>query len=332
VLRYTVSTIRELAGAAFAQTAIRAAYDALPWPEREAANRHCFVHTPWAAELSRTFGDARETRLRLLRRVELFAACDDNELRALANALEQQEVEAGRLLLAPGVAPEGLWIVEAGEVALREGDRIVAELRRGSAFGALEPPAPTQSYRATIPSELLYLPPSALQWVLREAAPHAAEGAELQAKVRLLERVPIFHDLPRATLYKLAQAATREQRPARSLIVRQGRPGGSLYVIASGHAAIVRQSSAKHEAATLGPPKVVARLGPAEFFGEIELVRGTPPVASVVAASDVELIALPHTALAELMVNAVGTARGLAQIGSGRELELRAIEKRVETA
>jgi putative peptide zinc metalloprotease protein len=332
VLRYTVATIRELAGATFEQSAVRAAYDALPWPEREAADRYCFVHLPWAAALSRSFGDAREARLRLLRKVELFAACDDNELRALAGALEQRHVAAGEQLLAPGATPEGLWIVEAGEVALREGDQIIAELRRGAAFGALAPPLPSQSYRTTMPSDLLYLPAPALQWALREAAPHAAEGTALLAKVRLLERVSIFNDLPRAKLYELARAATREQRSPRSLIVRQGRPNGNLYVIAAGHAAIVRQSSAKDATGALGPPKVVARLGPTEFFGEIELVRGTPPVASVVAATALELIALPHTAVAELMENAVGTARSLAQVGSGRELELQAMETPIATS
>jgi putative peptide zinc metalloprotease protein len=326
VLRYTVATIRELAGAAFAHTAVRAAYDALPWPEREAANRHCFVHTPWAAELSRVFGDVREARLRLLRQVELFAACDDTELAAIAGALEQRQVAAGDLLIAPGAVPEGLWIVEAGEVALREGERIVAELRRGAAFGALEPPLPTQSYRASIPSDLLYLPPAALQWAVREAAPHAAEGVELLAKVRLLERLPIFHDLSRASLHTLAKTATRIRRPPRSIIVRQGQPSGAFYVIADGYAAIVRQGSAKDASGTLGPPKVVARLGPAEFFGEIELVRGTPPVASVVSVTDIELVAVPHHALTELLAGATGAARGIEQIGSGRELELRAME------
>ncbi|MFL5800956.1 MAG: cyclic nucleotide-binding protein, partial [Roseiflexaceae bacterium] len=42
VLRYAVTTIEEIAGASFARRAIRAAYDALPWPERETASRYCF--------------------------------------------------------------------------------------------------------------------------------------------------------------------------------------------------------------------------------------------------------------------------------------------------
>jgi hypothetical protein len=70
VLRYTVATIEQIAGATFARRAIQAAYDALPWPERETASRYCFPDTPWARELSSAFGDVRDGRLRLLRQVE----------------------------------------------------------------------------------------------------------------------------------------------------------------------------------------------------------------------------------------------------------------------
>ncbi|HMP41905.1 MAG TPA: cyclic nucleotide-binding protein, partial [Roseiflexaceae bacterium] len=72
VLRYTVSEIEQIAGAAFARRCIQAAYDALPWPERETANRLCFPDTPWARALSSAFGDERAARLRLLRQIDLF--------------------------------------------------------------------------------------------------------------------------------------------------------------------------------------------------------------------------------------------------------------------
>ncbi|NTV63304.1 MAG: cyclic nucleotide-binding protein, partial [Oscillochloris sp.] len=135
VLRYTVATIEEQAGATFARRAIQAAYDALPWPEREAAGWQIFPNTPWGGDLSRAFGDVREARLRLLRQVEIFTACDDHEIQELASALEARTVAAGQMLLAAGVIPSGLWVVEAGEVAVKQGDTLVAELHRGEIFG-----------------------------------------------------------------------------------------------------------------------------------------------------------------------------------------------------
>lgn len=325
VLRYAVGAIQGLCGATFARRAVLGAYDALPWPEREAADRRCFPHTPWAAELSRAFGDSREARLRLLRQVELFAACDDAELRALAESMESHEVNAGALLLAADAAPQGVWIIEAGEVAVREGDRLVAELHRGACFGAAGEPTAGRSYRATVESDLLYLPQAELQRMLREAAPHTAEGMALIEAVRLLERVPLLRDLPRAELRALARAASRHTLPPRTLVVREGQPSGMFYVIEAGQAAVVRRGPAQAGDGKPGPAKVVARLGPAEFFGELELLRNTPPVASVVTISEVRLLALPHAAIAALLTGEAALARGLERVGSGRLLELNGV-------
>src|SRR5262245_30946722 len=121
VLRYTAATIKEITGASSARRAIRAAYDALPWPERETASRYCFPDTPWARELSNSFGDVRTTRLRMLRQVDLFLNCDDDELAALAHSIQEQDVGPGVDLLVAGAASPGMWIVEASEVVAWHG-------------------------------------------------------------------------------------------------------------------------------------------------------------------------------------------------------------------
>jgi putative peptide zinc metalloprotease protein len=325
VLRYAVTVIEGLAGATFARRAVQAAYDALPWPEREAADRRCFPNAPWARDLSRAFGDARAARLRLLRQVERFAACDDGELLALAAALEPRRAPPGALLLAAGERPAGLWIVEAGEVLARTAAGVADELHRGAAFGATgaaeESPAPC-AYRASVASELLYLSHAELRRLLAGAAPHAAEGAALAAVMRALERATFFHDLPRDTLRELARGAERLALPARTPVVRQGLPSGRIYVIVSGEAAVVRRSEPKAPAEPAGPPKVVARLGPDELFGELELLRRTPPQASVVALTPLELVAVSHEAVAALLRG--GAARGLERLGTGRLRDLRA--------
>jgi putative peptide zinc metalloprotease protein len=325
VLRYTVGVIEGLAGGTFARRAIQAAYDALPWPEREAADRRCFPNTPWARDLSRAFGDAREARLRLLRQVDRFAACDDAELLALAEALESRRAAPGALLLSPGEAPAGLWIVEAGEIAARDGGRVIAELHRGDCFGAVgasdgEQPA-AYGYRASVESELLYLSAPELHRLLSGAAPHVADGPALVALVRTLERAPFFHDLPRETLRGLARTAERRTVEPRKPVILEGRPGGKIYVIVSGTAAVVRQSEAKSPDGQRGPLKLIARLGPDELFGELELLKGSPPQASVVALTRLELVAISHTVVAELLRG--GGARGLERLGSARLHDLR---------
>lgn len=322
ILRYTVTALEQLAGRAFARRALLAAYDALPWPEREALDRHCLAQMPWANEISQAFGDAREARIRLLRQIELFATCDDHELHELAAAFVPQRAAAGELLLRAGEPPRGIWVIEAGEVLERHGD-VVRELHRGDYFGELQGQEVTEcEYRASIESDLLYLPAGELQRMLREAAPHTAEGAELLARMRLLERVPLLADMPRAKLRELARNAEQITVAARQVIIRQGRASGKLYIIAKGQVAVLRQEET--EQGPSGPARLVARLGPAEFFGEMELLRGTLPVASIVAMTPLELIAIPHQALAQLILGGDQLTRKLEQISSGRLLELKA--------
>ena len=324
VLRYAVATIEEIAGAAFARRAIRAAYDALPWPERETASRLCFPDTPWAHELSSAFGDMRATRLRLLRQVDLFLNCDDAELAALVHSLQEQNVPAGAVLLEAETPAPGLWVIEAGEILALRGAQEVAELHRGDAFGAqelLEARPAERTYRASVDSSLLFIPAAEFRELVREQAPHAGDALESAARLRLLERVPLFADLPRNTLRGLAHVAQQRRFPARSVIVRQGRPSGMFYIIKEGRAAVLARSAPQGNA----PPQIrpVAQLGPEEFFGELELLRGTPPLASVVAITPLVVLALPHAALQALILGDGNVAKGLEQVGSGRLLALR---------
>ncbi|KAB8140129.1 cyclic nucleotide-binding domain-containing protein [Chloroflexia bacterium SDU3-3] len=324
VLRYTVSTIEDIAGASFARRTIQAAYDALPWPERETAGRLCFPDTPWARELSGAFGDAMVGRMRLLREVEALLACDDDELLALARSARTQRLRAGEALLHAGDAPPGVWIVEAGEVLGRDGETVVAELHRASAVGVDEltsQRAAAHSFYTSVESTLLFIPAAELIALIREAAPHAAQAADSAAVLRLLERVPIFADLPRGALRSLAQLAEQRSFAPRSVIIRQDKPSGVLYVIQEGGAAVmVRAGEDERGQQRL---RLVNRLGAEEFFGELELIDGTPPRAYVLAATELRVLALPHQAVRALAMGNTATARGLEQVGSARKLELR---------
>jgi putative peptide zinc metalloprotease protein len=55
-------------------------------------------------------------------------------------------------------------------------------------------------------------------------------------------------------------------------------------------------------------------------FGELELLHGTPPVASVVALSELTVVTLPHAAIAALLHDDQALANGLARLGNHRLL------------
>jgi putative peptide zinc metalloprotease protein len=156
---------------------------------------------------------------------------------------------------------------------------------------------------------------------MRERAPHAAEGIAAAETLRLLERVPLFADMPRNTLRGLAHVAQQQRFEARAVIVRQGQPSGMFYLIKQGRAAVLARSEPK--SATAPPIRQVAQLGPEEFFGELELLRGIPPVANVVAITTLVALALPHAAIQALLMGDGGMAKGLEQVGTGRLIALR---------
>ncbi|MFN8477550.1 MAG: cyclic nucleotide-binding domain-containing protein [Kouleothrix sp.] len=324
VLRYTVATIEEIAGATFARRAIQAAYDALPWPERETASRYCFPDTPWARELSQAFGDVRTSRLRLLRQSDQFLACDDDELAALAHVIEEQAVPAGTLLLQPGAYAPGIWMLEAGEVAIMHGEQLVAELHRGEVFGAAHlegGEASHATYRTTIATNLLFIPAADFSTITQPTGAPSAARRDAAARLKLLEHVPMFAELPRNTLRGLANIARQQEFTARAVVVRQGFPSGVFYIIRQGRAAVLVRDTPTND--TPASVRRVAQLGPEEFFGELELLRNTPPVASVVALTPLVVLALPHAAIQALLAGDTRVAQGLEQIGTGRLIALR---------
>jgi putative peptide zinc metalloprotease protein len=329
VLRYTVATIEQIAGATFARRAIQAAYDALPWPERETASRYCFPDTPWARELSSAFGDVREGRLRLLRQVDQFMNCDDDDLIALAHAIQEHSVAPNTTLLRAGTPAPGIWVIEAGEIVALRGGQLMKELHRGDSIGALPTQGITQpasdpselSYRAAIASSLLFIPADALM-AIAQHTPLSDDRQDAAATLRLLERVPLFADLPRNTLRGLAYVAQQQQYAARAVIVRQGVPSGVFYVIKQGRAAVLARSALKADQPAQVRP--VAQLNQEEFFGELELLRGTPPLASVVALTPLTVLALPHAAVHAFILGDGRVAKSLEQVGTGRLIALRA--------
>jgi small-conductance mechanosensitive channel/CRP-like cAMP-binding protein len=107
-------------------------------------------------------------------------------------------------------------------------------------------------------------------------APAAApEDAERRA---VLRGVPLLAPLDAATLERLAAAMRRHEFTAGEVIVRQGAPGDSLYVVQRGEIGVrVEQGGSTAEMATLGPGQI---------FGEMSLLTGAPRTATCVARSE----------------------------------------------
>src|SRR5216683_3288526 len=115
---------------------------------------------------------------------------------------------------------------------------------------------------------------------------------------KLIEASPLFRNLqPHETANIVARlqpiSFTRGTR-----ILESGVWHGQLYIIASGLVSILlhegNHAPALSTALDDETPLTVAQLGPGECFGEMSLITGEPPSATVRAEQDTRLWALPQ--------------------------------------
>jgi tellurite resistance protein len=126
-----------------------------------------------------------------------------------------------------------------------------------------------------------------------------------EANLQLLQEVPIFRDVQRdQVLFHLAANLQEVEFPAQHQILKQGGTGGRLYILTSGRVKI--------HSGTLQ----LLTLGPGSHFGELSLLDGEPPVASVTTLEPTQCWTLNQaqvlTAIAESPEIGVGLMRGLA--------------------
>jgi CRP-like cAMP-binding protein len=95
-----------------------------------------------------------------------------------------------------------------------------------------------------------------------------------------LASVPLFSGCSKKELQTIARAVREIQHDAGTVIAAEGEPGAGLFVIDEGEADV-----------TIGGKKV-NHLVAGDFFGEMALLDGGPRTATVVATSDMKLLAL----------------------------------------
>ena len=101
-------------------------------------------------------------------------------------------------------------------------------------------------------------------------------------KLTQLRQVRLFANCSKARLVTLAAQMDEIVVGAGSVLVQQGRPGHSFYVVLEGAA----------EATSQG--RVIATFGPGDFFGEISMIDRDPAVATVTATTRCTLMVLSH--------------------------------------
>jgi len=115
----------------------------------------------------------------------------------------------------------------------------------------------------------------------------------------------LFADLQHYVFRRVADGLHRRAVPAGGIVVSEGDPGDSIFLIASGSVRILVVGG--H-----GRPLEIRRLAAGDFFGEVAALSGRLRTATVVATVDCELLEIDRWAL-EILAEARPTARPIVE-------------------
>lgn len=325
VLNFSVDLMDNVAGKPFLQWAILAAYDSLPWQEREVLGRHVLAFEPWGEGISREFRATQDDYHLLLRSMPLFAGCSDEDIAALVAALRPERVPAGRQLIRQGERGDRVYLVRAGEIEVwrqdgRGREQLVAELHRGDYCGeyALLRGEPYDaSYRAAIDSELLVMSRNAFNRLVRGRLAMRGRVEQSAERVALLARIPVFAELSHMELTRLAMRLRQGRVAPGEAVIWQGQRGRAFFVVMNGSLTVITDRGTPQE-------QVLAELGVGEYAGEISLLLDQPAIATVVGGPEgAVLLGLLRDDFEAFIRAHAGAIRRLEQVGSGRVLDTR---------
>ena len=107
------------------------------------------------------------------------------------------------------------------------------------------------------------------------------------------KKVPLFDDLSQEAFVELVNKVAYHRHVPGQLIIKEGDPGRSFYVIVEGKVRIYKVGPDEKEI-------TLAHLGEGAFFGEMALLSGAPRTANVVAEEDTEILEVTDVVLRDL--------------------------------
>ena len=213
---------------------------------------------------------------------------DERRRDVLVEALDSLLSHQNRLDLAPLLEPDP-WPERASKAADRL-DRRLPSASQAWADLLREPDALTRG----------------LAWASRpvEAGETIGDAFQVPDAMQLavrLQSVPAFDRLGTRELVRMAEALEEERREAGEEIYAEGDEGASLYFVMEGEVELSKGE------------RVLERVGPDRFFGEVATLDGVPRASSARAAGAVSLLRLDREDLIALMEDAPALGIGLSQ-------------------
>ncbi|EER17529.1 cAMP-dependent protein kinase regulatory subunit, putative [Perkinsus marinus ATCC 50983] len=239
-------------------------------------------------------GDEQKARIKeVLSKSFLFAALDSNNLAIVIDAMKEEILPAKERVINQGDDGDFLFVVESGELEVykkfpgEDEERMLKVCEAGDVFGELAllynvPRA--ASVEAKTECTLLRLDRETFNHIVKDAAANKRERYE-----SFLKSVSLLASMDAYERSQIADALKPVSVAAGDVIVKEGDPGDTFYVIENGDCEALKDRG--------GVMSYVA----GDYFGELALLRGEPRAASVKAKTDANLLALDRRSFRRLL-------------------------------
>ena len=203
----------------------------------------------------------------------LFKSLDQEQLTLVFRGMAERNVKAGDLLIEQGQEGDNFYIVEAGKYAVEVDGKEVVQIGPGGSFGelALMYNAPRAASVRALEDGILY---AVDRITFRRVIIDLAHEKRCKY-MDFLKSIPLLScALSQLEIGKIADALEEvEFSSPGDIIVRQGDPGDSFYIVLDGVARVEKGGLFAGE------------LKSGDFFGELALLNRKPRAASVLVQS-----------------------------------------------
>jgi len=273
-----------------------------------------------------------ETEVEIVREklkvVPLFQQCNTGFLHQLALSMKLYVFEQNKIIIRRGDDANSMFFIISGEVQVEsdDGSKVYAEMGQNSFFGEVAlfyDIRRTANIRAKTQCTVMELCKDVLDKLLKEYSDienqlkamakenydlfqkreqeikiASSKGGEadnsaynVEATVSYLEKVPLFKKCTKSFFNSLALHTSIVSFQKSDYIIRKGDEANEMYIIINGKVQVVSEDGSK----TFDSMKA------GQFFGEVGVVNNVPRTATIVAATNVDLIVLSRKSLDEVV-------------------------------
>ena len=208
----------------------------------------------------------------------ILAPLSDTQLTEIAESMKMQIYTGGDVVFKEGSPGDAFYVIIDGEFDVSKSNSAtpIARLGRGQYFGELallrKDKRSATITCASARGKIASMSKSAFE---KKIGP--LEVLQLAWRRNTLRQVPILSKLSNSEIQTLADELTDVAFTKDDVIVRQGERGDAMFILESGEVEVVDENKRDDD----GQPKVLCKLGPSSYFGELSLLNADLRAATV---------------------------------------------------